>query len=416
LAALAIILGAGASVALGQNLTSDGGGTSELANGCPLNDWRFAAYGDQSAGNEARQLVQQIRSWHAPDACYPFQLVAHAGDVSYYGDADSTDRLWWNGAVAPLRAIPLGNGGRNYVLALGNHDQDTEELRQWYLSNIIYPLLSQTEWPTWVCEQGGQPDRCERMIYSYSYRNAHFIAADLDGGGNPGGFDRARDTRIGPRVVNWIARDIERAKSATGGCKDDAGRPAPCDWIFYLSHPPCYSLEGLIGEGYEGHGDDTLNCNQLEPTFALGVDVVIQGHTHQYYRTFPMLPGDHAHPQPSCGANCPEEDYTGDDLAGATIYLTVGTGGAELYPNEDWTWRASRERLNAYAAAFPVAGGEIRDTGPGADGNVIRRVPLTIGASRFTIAGRCLLMEFVNTQGVILDQFTIDKDRGACVF
>jgi hypothetical protein len=404
-----------ACVALGQPATA-GESKNNLANlDCSLNQWRFVAYGDQSTNDDAGQLVSQILSWHEPDACYPIKLVAHAGDAAYALDAESTARLWWHGTVRPLRSIPLGNLGRNYLLALGNHDQDTSELRQWYVSNVLAPLFNQSDWPVWRCEPGTQPSQCERLIYSYSYHNAHFIVADLDAGGNPQG-KRERDTRVGPRAVSWIASDIGRAKRSDSGCKDNDGQPVPCDWIFYLSHPPCFSLEGPIGDAYFGHGDDAGNCSLLEPAFARGVDVVIQGHTHQYYRTFPMLPGDHSNPQPKCGNKCPDENYTSTDLEGAPIYLTVGTGGEGAYPNPDFHWANNHERLNAYAAAFPLAGGQIRDSGLNSNGRAIRRVPVTSGAARVSINGRCLLMEFVGLKGEVYDRFTIDKNGGQCEF
>lgn len=398
----------------------------------PITQWRFVAYGDQSTSCEASRLVDQMRDqWHQPGRCRPIRLVVHAGDAAYLDDPGSTAEQWWNNTVARLRNIPLGNNGLNYVLALGNHDQETPELRNWYRTNVINPLLLQEDWSRWSCEQGSQTGQCERLIFSYSYRNAHFIVADLDGGGDPSG---KRDARLGSRALSWIGDDITRAKTAQGGCFDDNNNRAPCDWIFYTSHPSCYSLIGPLGDAANLHGDDVFTCNSLESILARGVDVVIQGHTHQYYRTFPMLPTastlrDHRNPQPKCGTNCPEENYSSDDLAGAPIYMTVGTGGNEIYSGDSSYWSSTdpespnfRGRLNAYAAAFPEAGNQRRNFGTYADKRLIRAVPVTHGAAVFTIDGRCLQMEYADLAGrcyncgQCYDRFTINKSVGECRF
>jgi hypothetical protein len=139
---------------------------------------------------------------------------------------------------------------------------------------VIQPLLGPTA------------RRCPigtRATFSYTWRNAHFIALDIDGGSDPTG---SRDSRLSPEEVAWLAADVARAKE--GGC----------DWVFLVTHPPFFSLMGPVGDAYIGHGDDVANATALEPVFARGVDVVISGHSHQYYRTFPMPPGDHRDPRP----------------------------------------------------------------------------------------------------------------------
>jgi hypothetical protein len=82
------------------------------------------------------------------------------------------------------------------------------------------------------------------------------------------------------------------------------------------------------------------------------------------------------------------------------------------YPNDRASWSdpdpnsaASGARLNAYAAAFPEAGGQRRD----ADGGAIRRVPCVHGAARFTVEGRKLTVEYVDVDGRTHDRFTLTK-------
>lgn len=115
--------------------------------------------------------------------------------------------------------------------------------------------------------------------YSFDAGGAHFISLDTNGAF---GIPAAEPIGPGTEQDAWLKADLAGSKAR---------------WKAVFLHVPVYT-------GVK-HGDHERLRLWLEPIFqAGGVDVVFQGHVHLYERTKPI---------------------------GGVVYVTVGTGGAELH-------------------------------------------------------------------------------------
>jgi hypothetical protein len=127
-------------------------------------------------------------------------------------------------------------------------------------------------------------------------------------------------------------------------------------------HHPAYSSSS--------HGSTPSVDAELVPLFdAHGVDLVFNGHDHDYERTHPMLAG-----APTSTTGGPADlDPSG------TIYVVTGGGGKDLYPAGTNAFTAFS--ISAFhALAVDVAGGTlsvtaIRDDGATLDTFSITKTP-----------------------------------------
>ena len=238
----------------------------------PLRPLRFVAFGDSGVGNDRqRNLARQI------DAADP-DLVVITGDVIYSDGAPSEiDPHYFEPYADLIDHVP-------FYPALGNHDVRTENGA---------PLLEALYLPT------NDRDGTERY-YSFVRASVHFVALDSNAPLEPGS----------PQY-DWLATDLEAAS-------------AP--WIVVYFHHPPYSSSR--------HGSHLTLRDTLGPLFdRFRVDLVLNGHDHDYERTFPMrgaAPVD-AHLDP---------DYIDP---GGTIYVVTGGGGNRLYPSGVSTFTAYSE-------------------------------------------------------------------------
>jgi Calcineurin-like phosphoesterase len=96
------------------------------------------------------------------------------------------------------------------------------------------------------------------------------------------------------------------------------------DWIIVYSFRPFYS-------SFTAHSGQQVLPEIYHPLFdRYGVDIVLQAHNHNYQRTFPLRFNGSSylplfHPSVVDKHRAEYEDPKG------TIFLTVGTGGAELH-------------------------------------------------------------------------------------
>ena len=78
---------------------------------------RFAAIGDNgSGGRQAMAVATRLAETYRQT---PFGLVAHLGDISYYGNLDER-----YAEVFAMPMAPLIDAGVGFELAIGNHDRD----------------------------------------------------------------------------------------------------------------------------------------------------------------------------------------------------------------------------------------------------------------------------------------------------
>jgi predicted phosphodiesterase len=235
--------------------------------------FRFVASGDMGAGTgEATEIAHCIMNAN-PD------FVAIAGDIVYdYGLVTDYKTKFWpiynadkgNAAGAPLmRSIP-------FVAAVGNHDADTRDLDKYHDALAYYLFWDQplngpvgTEGGAFVPLLKGAAENRKAFIdaaggryprmsnFSFNYGNAHWTVLDADT------YVDWTDSTLNA----WLKKDLADAKDAT--------------WRFVLYHHPGFnsSIEHF----------EQQQMRLLAPVFEKGkVDIVFNGHVHNYQRSFPL--------------------------------------------------------------------------------------------------------------------------------
>lgn len=189
---------------------------------------RFIAFGDGGRGNATQlSLVPGLVAAEA-------DFALHTGDVVYpLGEAEDFDPKHFFPYAPLLRNTPLW-------LSLGNHDYGTND-GQPYLDAFFLPR--------------NNPAGTERY-YSFDWGQVHVVILDSIA------FDD-------PAQLAWLEADLAAATTT---------------WKFAVFHHPLYSC-GM-------HGSSTSVRNRFAPILeAHGVDIVLNGHDHDYQRSFPMRDG-----------------------------------------------------------------------------------------------------------------------------
>ena len=236
--------------------------------------YRFVAFGDIGAGTpEAKQIANGVFNAN-PD------LVAVSGDIVYdYGLISEYQKKFWpiynadkvdSVGVPLMRSIP-------FFAAVGNHDADSRDLDKFPDALAYYHYWDQPlNGP--VGKEGGAivpilkgseankkaffeaaGDRYPRMTnFSFNYGNAHYTILDAD----------TYVDWTDKELTDWVAKDLADAKNAT--------------WRFVLYHHPGFSSSIDHFEQQQ--------MRLLSPIFEKGkVDIVFNGHVHNYQRSFPMF-------------------------------------------------------------------------------------------------------------------------------
>jgi len=235
--------------------------------------YRFIASGDMGAGTkEAKQIANGIYKAN-PD------FVAFAGDLVYeYGLISEYKTKFWpiyNSDKVDTVGVPLMRSTL-FVGAVGNHDVDTKDLDK-YPDALAYYLFWDQPLNGPVGLAGGAfvpvlkandvnrkafmdaaGDKYPRMAnFSFNYGNAHWTVLDADT------YVDWTDSTL----RTWVAEDLANSKDAT--------------WHFVLYHHPGFSS---AREHFEQQ-----QMRLLAPVFENGnVDIVFNGHVHNYQRSFPM--------------------------------------------------------------------------------------------------------------------------------
>jgi calcineurin-like phosphoesterase family protein len=229
--------------------------------------FNFVTAGDFGCGDESNSTINGMIKKNP-------ELVIVLGDLSYNKSA----ACWLNSI------IPLENNSR-VKIAFGEHDLDRNFIR--YNSYMNHFNLT-------------------KPYYSFNYQNVHFLALAT-----------AKNSfipyRNGSEQYNFVQEDLKNAHNNES-----------IDWIIVYTFRPLYSS---ITEHY---GDDVLPKTFHTLFDKYGVDVVLQAHNHNYQRTFPLKYNESSffpqyHPIIADKNMAEYKDPNG------VLFLTVGTGGAELY-------------------------------------------------------------------------------------
>ncbi|MGB3948310.1 MAG: metallophosphoesterase [Bacteroidia bacterium] len=324
--------------------------------------YRFWVIGDAGMGNNNQRSVR--------DGFYGYNNNQHIdgwimlGDNAYgNGTNDGNQSCYQTGVFQNMYESTL----KNTVLwpALGNHDYNNHI--PFSPSPAYFDIFTL---PT-NAEAGGVASGTEKY-YSYNYGNIHFIVLDS--------YDENRATN--GAMAQWLQNDLASDTMM---------------WtIAYWHHPP-----------YTKGSHDSDNPNLLDGELVemrenilpilegAGVDLVLNGHSHCYERSY-LLDGHYG--------------YTTQLQASMIIDSTSGS-----YPASCAYHKQTQESKAHKGAVYSVVGcsGKLSGTSSGWPHPVMYKATNTnLGSMLLEINGNQLDAKFILTDSTVYDSFTIMKNIG----
>ena len=242
------------------------------------------------------------------------ELVLGLGDYSYENTTDC-----WLKIVDPI--------DDKMKIVIGNHDHGEDEK--------LSALMNQFG----LTEQ----------YYSFDLQNIHFTALSTEVSFN-----------VNSAQYKFVKNDLSKAASDPN-----------IDWIVVYFHRPMYTLPST-------HAAISFLRSTYHPLFEqYGVDLVLEGHNHNYQRTYPIK-FNSVVPRHPIETSTNTTSYTDPD---GQIFVTVGTGGVSLYP-----FTGKEDYFVKQSIGFGIINVDITNNGR-------------------TLTGKF----YSNKDGTIIDQFTIYK-------
>ena len=196
-------------------------------------------------------------------------ILLALGDYSY----TSTPDCWFD-VVKPIDSITRIN--------IGNHDDESPALLAAYLNHF----------------------GLNKPYYAYDVKNVHILTMNTED-----------EIKVGGEQYNFVSSDLQKA-SANPNIK----------WIIVNMHFPLYVSPNTCGDPACA-GDGNLR-DAYHPLFdKYGVDLVLQGHVHNYQRSYPLM-YDSENPSSPIVTSCETTSYNNPE---GQIYTIVGTGGVNLH-------------------------------------------------------------------------------------
>ncbi len=194
------------------------------------------------------------------------EIVLALGDLSYD-----------NGAKCWLKIIkPVAEKTK---IAIGNHEVESSKKLKDYMKAF----------------------NLEKQYYSFNYKNVHFLALSTETS-----YDE------GSKQYKFAEKDLEQYANDKS-----------IEWIVAFYHRQAYSSGG-------GLPDEKDFRESYHPLFdKYNVDLALQGHHHVYERFYPITFNDKNDNKPTISANDKVKGSNVFQNPEGTIFLTVGTGGAE---------------------------------------------------------------------------------------
>src|SRR5918996_629907 len=211
------------------------------------------------------------------------ELVLALGDLSY----ENTGNCWLNETSSINNKLEI---------AIGNHDYDDKKGD-----------------PTLLQAQYKKHFGLSNTYYSFDYHNVHFIAMDS----------------MLPYTINSPQYSFVRNDLISTSQNPDI------KWIIVYFHHPMYTSSTK-------HPSDLLLRETYHPLFDLyGVDLVLQGHNHNYQRSYPITYNNNINNNYNKISNI-NNDISFKRTVTSTntntynnptgeIYVTAGTGGESIY-------------------------------------------------------------------------------------
>jgi len=222
-------------------------------------------------------------------------FVVHVGDLVNRGYVDKQwDLLFFWPASRLMAEVPL------YV-ALGNHERHAKQFFD------LFALPGNEQW------------------YSFDFGNGHFVVLDSD----------LKYLREGSEQLQWLVEDLRRNRAT---------------WTFVFFHHPPFTAGGNY------YRKDRLERKRLlYPIFEqYGVDLVFNGHDHDYERSRPIVSRSGLRP---------------------VTYIVCGNGGTPLRYTGRREWTAYTERIFGYVTVR-VNGRRLELTAHNIDDEVIDRLTI----------------------------------------
>ena len=283
-----------------------------------LGDFNFAAAGDWGCSANAKNTINNIIQKNP-------ELVLGLGDYSY---ADSAK--CWLDLISPI--------DEKMKITLGNHD------------HLIYTSSTSYYSSPGLLKEYMNHFNLSKQFYSFNFQNVHFISMSTE-----------VPYESNSKQYGFVKDDLKKTISDPS-----------INWIVVFYHRLAYTSPTFI---------DSIRAlrDTYHPLFEkYGVDLVIQGHSHNYQRTFPIS----FNHQDSRMPYVMDKNSTNYHNLQGQIYTIVGTAGAYDVHN------FSRPAAPYTAVQFNGFGF--------LNINVLNN-------------GTMLQGNFYENNGTIMDHFTIDK-------
>jgi hypothetical protein len=230
-----------------------------------LSDFNFGAAGDWGCNSNTGKTVTNIKG-KSPERVFAL------GDYSYVSTATC-----WLDKISDIKSKTR--------IAIGNHEDDNGEDFSTYMSKFG---LSKT-------------------YYSFNYNNVHVLVMDTD----------RVSFSSGSSQYNFVKNDLQSAHQNSN-----------IKWIIVYLHKPLYTSPNTCSSSSCSNTGSTAKA--LRSTYHLlfdknGVDVVLQGHVHDYQRTYPVKYDGSSTPTITSTSSTNYNDPSGE------IFVIVGTGGINIH-------------------------------------------------------------------------------------
>jgi len=316
--------------------------------------YSFIAIGDIGAEKPDQKKLAFIAHNYQPDfIAVPGDIVYNDGLISEY-----TKKFWpiYNADEADSNGAPLMRK-IPFIAAVGNHDADNNDLDKYPDGLAYYYFWAQplngpkvsgfaNAYPTFKASEINKnaflaaAGKAYPVMnnFSYDYGNAHWLVIDAD----------TYVDWTNKELVEWVKQDLQKAANAT--------------WRFVMFHHPGFNSSR---EHFEQQ-----QMRLLSPLFEAGkVDVVFNGHVHNYQRSYPLtfvpdrkgtlLVGGKDNKTYRVrvvnGKWTLDKNYDGvnNKKPKGVIYVVTGAGGADLYnpeqTNDPDSWQKFTSKFFATA-------------------------------------------------------------------
>ena len=201
------------------------------------------------------------------------QLLLALGDYSY----EKTSTCWLD-LIKPVDSITKIN--------FGNHEGEGDSLINSYLNHFGLP----------------------KQYYSFDINNVHVLTMATE-----------EKFSADSEQYNFVVNDLRKA----------ANNP-DINWIIVSMHYPFYSSPNTCKESDCAGNKESRDL--FHPLFdKYGVDLVLQGHVHNYERSYPLKFNQESSPEPIV-TSITKTDYENPN---GVIFAIVGTGGINLHGLSD---------------------------------------------------------------------------------